>query len=91
MLNALGELGIQCESQVNINGAQTDIALTDYPIVIECDGVYWHSLPKARAQDAHKTQLLEGAGYQVLRFWGDEIKSNIGGCLKEVLYALDYG
>ena len=51
-----------------------DFILSDYKIVIECDGEYWHQDKDA---DLKRQREIEEMGYRVLRFSGNEIRNNI--------------
>jgi hypothetical protein len=44
------------------------------PIVIECDGDYWHSYPVGRDIDKIRTSELIEKGFRVLRLWERDIK-----------------
>jgi hypothetical protein len=57
-----------------------DFYLKAVPILIECDGDYWHGGLMAQIQDRVKDCRLEKEGYKVLRFWGHEINQNIKKC-----------
>jgi G:T-mismatch repair DNA endonuclease (very short patch repair protein) len=57
---------------------KVDFYLPDHRIAIEVDGCRWHGCPQCkkgedgferRRHDGAKTRRLEGAGYEVLRFW----------------------
>jgi len=72
------------ETQVNILQYRPDILLTDYNIIIECDGRYWHDNPESRERDKQRDIKIEKEGYKILRFWDDEIKKHINWCLKKI-------
>jgi hypothetical protein len=44
------------------------------PIIIECDGNYWHSYPIDRDIDNIRTKELTEKGYKVIRLWESKIK-----------------
>ena len=44
------------------------------PIIIECDGDYWHKYPVGRDIDKVRTSELLEKGFKVLRLWENEIK-----------------
>lgn len=47
---------------------------------------YW--IPKIERnmqRDRENNLALEAMGYKVFRFWGNEIKNNLGRCIKEIL------
>jgi len=72
------------ETQFKILTYSTDILLTDYNIIIECDGRYWHDNPKSQERDKQRDIKIEKEGYKILRFWDDEIKKNIKKCMEKI-------
>lgn len=62
-----------------------DFYLIDYNMLIEIDGIYWHSknikdeniktqkLKKIRINDYYKEELANKKGYDLLRIWEDEL------------------
>lgn len=65
-----------------------DFLLSDAPVIIECDGDYWHGLPHVRERDARKNKQFEAAGYTVLRFTETAIKTDLTGCIQHVVDTL---
>lgn len=69
---------------------QPDIAFPDERVAIFCDGCYWHGCPicgfdnPRPHRDKEVTSTLENEGWKVLRFWGHEIRGEIGGCLNQI-------
>lgn len=63
-----------------------DVFVPDYNLLIEVDGIYWHSKNKKdneitnknllnnRINDKFKNQLAKNKGFRLLRVWEDEIK-----------------
>jgi G:T-mismatch repair DNA endonuclease (very short patch repair protein) len=45
-------------------------------ICIYIDGKYWHNLPGRQEMDNRITRTLHDRGYQVLRFWGHDLREN---------------
>lgn len=45
-----------------------DFYISDINLLIEFDGVYWHSLIEVRLRDIEKTEYAENNGYNLLRF-----------------------
>ena len=73
--------GIQYEKQVLVQG----VALVDFLVgttVIQCDGIYWHSLPNREKHDDEQDKKLNDLGYTVIRFSDKEIS---GGDLKRMI------
>lgn len=85
--NALIKRGWLYKTQVALcNITIADFFIPDNNIVIFCDGDYWHSLPGKAEKDKIKTDVLEKNGYNVYRFLGSEIISNIDSCLDRITH-----
>ena len=82
------KINLKYEQQFVIGYFVADFAFPEQMLVVECDGDYWHNLPKQQAQDKRKNDRYERNGWRVLRFWENEIKQNPENCLKTVLSAL---
>lgn len=54
-----------------------DFILPDLKIIIEVQGVYWHSKPESMESDAYKQALYNMMGYEVLAWWDYEIEANV--------------
>lgn len=68
--------GFLFEKQKIINGKFiVDAYIPSLNLVIEADGVYWHSLPKVIARDKAKNAYLTKCGYNLLRLTETEINS----------------
>lgn len=65
-----------------------DFLLRDYPIVIECDGEYWHSLPETQKRDEAKNVAVVAAGYTLFRFSEREIRHDAKACIERVVNVL---
>lgn len=73
--------GIPFRSQAKIGSFTVDIKLVGVPIAIECDGDYWHSLPKTIAKDAIRNKVVpQKLNGSLLIFTGSEIRNNIRRC-----------
>ncbi|GIN73552.1 hypothetical protein J14TS2_40270 [Bacillus sp. J14TS2] len=66
---------------------QYDFLLKDHNLIIECDGDYWHANPKFYPNpqdwqierikiDQEKNEIAKNNGYQIFRFWEDDILNN---------------
>lgn len=85
MMNALNIAGIEYQFQKEIGRKfLCDFALSHYPIIIECDGIYWHSRPSAIRRDKSKDAYLKKCGYTVLRFTDKQINSDMDGCINKI-------
>jgi very-short-patch-repair endonuclease len=72
--------GTHFRRQVRIGRYIADFASHKARIIIEIDGGQ-HSVS---ATDAERTNILQTAGYRVLRFWNNDVLSNIDGVLIEI-------
>lgn len=62
-----------------------DFFLPEFNIVIECDGDYWHRLPKNIARDKSKNAYIKACGLSLYRFWESEINADVEACVDVVL------
>jgi|SRR5690606_21969395 len=77
--------GWRFRRQVPLGPYVVDFACLAARLVIEVDG----SQHSWRAEhDAARTSWLEANGFQVLRFWNNEVHSNLDGVLETVRRAL---
>lgn len=85
MMNALNIAGIEYQFQKEIGRKfLCDFALSHHPIIIECDGIYWHSRPSAIRRDKSKDAYLKKCGYTVLRFTDKQINGDMDGCINKI-------
>lgn len=63
----LETLGVEFQTQLPIAWWIVDFYISSKKLVIEADGEYWHSTPKARAHDRQKDAYLKNLGLTVLR------------------------
>ena len=74
--------GLPFRKQVPIGDYSTDFACLPIKLVIEVDGGQ-HAAQKQ--QDDARTAYLEARGYQVIRFWNNEVLGNIEGVLQVIV------
>jgi UDP-N-acetyl-alpha-D-muramoyl-L-alanyl-L-glutamate epimerase len=77
--------GLKFKRQVVIEGFVVDFACWDARIIVEADGGQHN---EQIAMDDERTKVLESAGFIVLRFWNNEVLSNIDGVLEVTLAAV---
>jgi very-short-patch-repair endonuclease len=77
--------GTHFRRQVRLGNYIVDFASHGLKLVIELDGGQ-HATQSKR--DAIRSQFLESEGYQVLRFWNDDVLKNIDGVLEVVQSAV---
>jgi len=78
--------GWKFRRQMSLNGLVVDFCCPDARLVLELDGGQHADRTE---QDAARTKNLETAGYLVLRFWNNDVISNIDGVLEEILKSLN--
>jgi very-short-patch-repair endonuclease len=78
-------VGSHFRRQAAIGPFIVDFASRKAKLVIELDGGQhdWQ-----QAADVSRTQLIEAAGYRVLRFWNNDVLGNLEGVLNEIQSAL---
>lgn len=81
-------LDVECKTQVPIDGYIVD-ALVEGWLILEAYGDYWHNYPDGREHDRIRSEHLEGKGFQVLPFWGHQLRDTPEGCADRVSYVLD--
>lgn len=82
MMDALDRSGIEYIFQFPFaNKFLCDFKLANCNIIIECDGVYWHSSFKAKRRDKGKDAYLTKCGFKVLRFTCVQIHKDVDHCL----------
>ena len=84
----LDELEVAYFSGLPFGRFQYDEFLPKYDILIECDGDYWHSLPKVIESDKKKNIIAKENGYLLLRFTGTEIRKDIEYCKDTIEYSI---
>jgi len=73
--------GLKFRRQVPLFGFYADFSCESAKLVVEVDGGQ-HAL--RGEHDAERTRILESAGFHVLRFWNNNVMSNIEGVLTEI-------
>ena len=77
--------GLKWKRQFIIEDHVADFACWDARLVVEVDGGQHAALQE---QDASRTRAIESAGFVVLRFWNNEVMTNIEGVLTTILDAI---
>jgi very-short-patch-repair endonuclease len=86
MADELSARGIEYIEQYSLgNKFALDFFLPEYGIVIECDGDYWHRLPKAILRDKAKNAYVKACGFSMYRFWESEINRDVEACVDLVM------
>lgn len=76
--NALDICGIIYVTEHRLEGDSHlfDFFIPSIALLIEVDGVYWHSTPKAKRRDRLKDTLAAERGFKLLRISGAEIRKS---------------
>ena len=74
--------GLKFKRQVIIEDKIADFVCWDAKLIVEVDGGRHAS---QTADDAERTQILGSAGFLVLRFWNNDVLTNIDGVLTVIL------
>ena len=75
---------IQFQQEVKIGRYHADFLIKNTNILIECDGVYWHSLKKIKDRDKRRDVFLREKGYRIYRFPEEEINKSPLTCLRKI-------
>ena len=77
--------GFKFKRQIPIGKYIVDFVCVEKRLVVELDGGQ-HALQED--YDRIRDKFLESRGYRVLRFWNDEVLTNMDGVIEGVLMAL---
>jgi very-short-patch-repair endonuclease len=70
------KIGMSFEIQKKIGRYNVDFYLQHLDLVIECDGDYWHSLPRSVERDRRKDKWLKAKGYNIIRLSESDINTD---------------
>ncbi len=76
--------GVRFNRQVPIGPFICDFVARSLKLVIEVDGAS-HEI--AREQDEGRTRYLQSEGYQVIRFWNNDVLGNLDGVVAHIRHA----
>jgi very-short-patch-repair endonuclease len=85
-LRLMREHGVRFRRQHAIGTYITDFCSPRKRIIIELDG---SQHVDQEEYDEERTQYLESQGYKVIRFWNNQVMSDIEGVIKEIMFALE--
>jgi very-short-patch-repair endonuclease len=86
-LKYLNREGRHFRRQVSIDGYILDFAEFSERLIIEVDGSQ-NGFAKGEASDRIRDKHFAEAGFQVVRFWNNEVDQNMDGVINTVLAAL---
>ena len=78
--------GVKFRRQHPVGPFIVDFCCVERGLVVELDGSQ-HA--ERNAADERRTRLIERSGYRVLRFWDNEVLSNLYGVLERISEALE--
>ena len=79
--------GVKFRRQQPIGPYIVDFVSFERRLVIELDGGH-HADDTARARDSERASWLERNGYELIRFWNNEVRGNLEGVLHRISEAL---
>ncbi len=79
--------GLGFKRQMPIGNYIVDFACPEHRLVIEVDGSQ-HAEDQVIRYDEKRSGYLEAQGWQVLRFWNDDVLKDIGGVCQHILAVL---
>ena len=92
--NILDELGEQYETNVKLECGNVDVYIPRKKLIIECNGVRWHSdRYKKQKFHADRQAIARAHGYELIYIWEDQIVTqgeNIKNLLKSKLGYFDH-
>lgn len=71
--------------QFNTGVSIADFWLPESNLIIECDGDYWHNLPKNKERNTKQNILLEKNDYNLLRLSEHDINNNFNTCIERII------
>ena len=82
------QLGVKFRRQYPVGRSYiVDFCCLEHAIIIELDGSqHMENIDT----DERRTRELEGLGFRVLRFWDNEVLTNIGGVLERIVAVLEH-
>ena len=81
-------LGVKFRRQQPVDKYIVDFISFEKKLIIELDGGQ-HSTEKGVLGDSLRTECLKKAGFNVLRFWNNEVLENTAGVLERIYQEID--
>ena len=82
-----GLAGVKFRRQQPIGPYIVDFASFERRLIIEIDGGQ-HNEERTKERDVERAMRLEERGYQIMRFWNNEVLTNPEGVLERIREAL---
>ena len=80
--------GVKFRRQAPIGPYIVDFVSFEHGLVVEIDGGQ-HNMPRGRQHDLKRSAWLEAQGFRVLRFWNNQVLTNIEGVLERILEEIE--
>jgi very-short-patch-repair endonuclease len=80
--------GLKFKRQVPVGTSVVDFLCADARLIVEIDGGQHQRQSHA---DVRRTATLEKMGYLVVRYWNNDVLSNIDGVLQDIIATLPQG
>ena len=87
-LRRLKSIGYKFRQQVPIDHTIVDFACLASRLIIEVDGAT-HSTEADVERDQIRQQYLEQQGFVVLRFWNDDVRTDIERVMDQIVHVLE--
>lgn len=86
----LNKMKIEYKIQVSFNNGKfiVDIYIPDQRLIIECNGDYWHNLPRRKERDKKLKEYAISNDYKLIELWEDDIRKNAKQALENGLREL---
>ena len=75
--------GLKFRRQMVMGPYIVDFCCPEKKAIVEIDGGH-HNIPVNKKRDRERTTFLEAKGYQVIRFWDNEVTQNMNGVLESL-------
>lgn len=88
---ALKVAGIETVAQYPLLNRYLDLAIPQYKIDIEVDGMAYHLDQNGcrKSDDVHRDVQIDMAGWRVIRFWHCEVVNDVAACVDRVKKMID--
>lgn len=75
--------GMKFRRQYPVGKYVTDFVCLEKKLIVELDG-WQHGIGEGLKHDEERTRFLEAEGYEVLRFWNNDVNGNLDGVLLKI-------
>ncbi len=79
--------GVKFRRQEAVDKYIVDFVSFEKKLIIEIDGGQ-HSLEENRINDKARTEWLQSQGFRLIRFWNNEVSSNLDGVITRIKESL---